>query len=474
MPPTLGMEPLNLSVLYDFIVIGSGSAGGIMSRQLNRSGAKTVLLEAGKFYRKQNFPKSEIEYSAQLFWGGGIEFDTKAKTAFLRAKCVGGTTIVNQCLMDRFDDDAISDWKQRSGVDFFTLEEMTRWYDKAEEHLSLKTFEPADRNRNAEKFCEGSDKLGFKWKYLRRGMDDCALERGNDCVGCLGGCYRDSKQSSLVSSIQPAEKEGLEIRTEFEVSHIEHHADHVQVFGVQNGVKTELKAAKVILCGGSFGTTKMMLASGFKKKLPALGKGFCQHPQYMLFGLFDEQMDAWKGSFQTVASADPGFRKRGFKLENVFAGPVSTAFLFKTFGTEHHKIMRQYRHLNSMETAISDEPEGGEMSLDRSGKLLVKKTLTDQDNRRREDGLATIRQILHAQGAKKIIESPFYFGLHLMGGCTIGVDAEKSVVDPEFRVHGHPNLYIVDTSVYPSAPGINPSLTAMTLSLKLSEQLLAK
>lgn len=445
-----------------------------MSRQLNRSGAKVVLLEAGKFYRKETFPKSEIAYSAQLFWGGGIEFDTKAKTAFLRARCVGGTTIVNQCLMDRFDDDAIDDWKQRSGVGFFNMEKMTRWYDKAEQHLSLKTFEASDRNRNAEKFCEGMERLGHKWKYLRRGMSDCALDRGNDCVGCLGGCFRDSKQSSLVSSIQHAEKEGLEIRSEFEVGQVEHHADHVRVIGLQKGVRTELKARKAILCGGSFGTTKMMLASGFKSKLPALGKGFCQHPQYMLFGLFDEPMDAWKGSFQTVASADPGFRKRGFKLENVFAGPVSTAFLFKTYGQDHHRIMRKYRYLNSLETAIRDEPEGGEMTLDRRGNLQVHKTLTAQDNRRREDGLSTIRDILRAQGAKEIIESPFYFGLHLMGGCSIGTDGQRSVVDPEFRVHGHPNLYIVDTSVYPSAPGINPSLTAMTLSLKLSEQLLAR
>jgi choline dehydrogenase-like flavoprotein len=128
------------SMMYDFIVIGSGSAGGILSRQLNRSGARTVLLEAGKFYRKNNFPKSEIAFSAQLFWGGGIEFDSQARTAFLRAKCVGGTTIVNQCLMDRFDDDAVSDWKQRSGVGFFNMDEMTSLYDKAEGHLSLNTF----------------------------------------------------------------------------------------------------------------------------------------------------------------------------------------------------------------------------------------------------------------------------------------------------------------------------------------------
>jgi len=372
-----------------------------------------------------------------------------------------------------FDDLALDDWKQRSGVDYFSVDAMDPWYDKAEEHLELNTFERNDFNNNAEKFTEGCDKLNYEWKYLRRGMSDCGVEKGNDCVGCLGGCFRDSKQSSLVTAIQPAEKEGLEVRAEFEVGRIEHKADHVIIYGEEKGEKTTLKAKKVILCGGSFGSTKMMLASGYKKSLPALGKGFCQHPQYMLFGLFDEMVEAYKGNFQTVASSDTGFRKRGFKLENVFAGPISVGMLFNQYGKDHHYLMKNYRHLNSIETAIRDEPEGGEISMDKKGNLVITKILTDQDNRRREDGLETIRTVLRAQGAKEVIDSPYYFGLHLMGGCQIGVDADRSVVNPEFQVHGNKNLFIADTSVYPSAPGINPSLTAMTLSYKLSEQLLS-
>ncbi len=70
-----------------------------------------------------------------------------------------------------------------------------------------------------------------------------------------------------------------------------------------------------------------------------------------------------------------------------------------------------------------------------------------------------------------MIASPFYFGLHLMGGCRMGMDPNNSVVDPEFHVHGLDNLYICDFSLFPSSPGINPCLTVMALARRLGVQL---
>ncbi|MEZ5035878.1 MAG: GMC oxidoreductase [Chitinophagales bacterium] len=66
------------------------------------------------------------------------------------------------------------------------------------------------------------------------------------------------------------------------------------------------------------------------------------------------------------------------------------------------------------------------------------------------------------QSFEEIYESDLYFGLHLMGGCVMGVDAAKSVVDPEFRSAWRKTLYIADSSIYPNAPGINPALTIMS------------
>ncbi len=73
-------------------------------------------------------------------------------------------------------------------------------------------------------------------------------------------------------------------------------------------------------------------------------------------------------------------------------------------------------------------------------------------------------------GAKKIYSAPIWFGLHLMGGCPIGTDPQTSIVNEQFQMHKHKNIYIADSSIFPSAPGINPSLTIMALSEKATEQ----
>jgi cholesterol oxidase len=53
---------------------------------------------------------------------------------------------------------------------------------------------------------------------------------------------------------------------------------------------------------------------------------------------------------------------------------------------------------------------------------------------------------------------------HILGGCPMGKDASKGVIDESFQVHNYPGLYIVDGSVMPANPGVNPSLTITALA----------
>ena len=53
---------------------------------------------------------------------------------------------------------------------------------------------------------------------------------------------------------------------------------------------------------------------------------------------------------------------------------------------------------------------------------------------------------------------------HILGGCPMAPTPEQGVVDLEGRVHGHPGLYVVDGSIVPANPGVNPSLTITAMA----------
>lgn len=53
---------------------------------------------------------------------------------------------------------------------------------------------------------------------------------------------------------------------------------------------------------------------------------------------------------------------------------------------------------------------------------------------------------------------------HILGGCPIGKTPEEGVVDLDFQVFNYPGLYVVDGSIIPANPGINPSLTITALA----------
>ena len=455
--------------MLDYIIVGSGPSGGRFAYEFCEAGAKVLMLEAGRRYSAKDFPLSDFVGSSKLFWGGGVELSQDASLGFLRAKVVGGTSIVNQALLDEFDDDAWSDWKSRSGINDFSVATYREHYEALNRNLKIETIEDRYFNRNTKLFVEAFNKKGYGYSPLHRGQSNCDLENGNDCMACLGGCPRNSKQSSLVTTIAAAEKKGLQVESEFEVHSIDDSGGQVTVRGVQRGVQKEFKAKKVVLAAGSFGTTHILLKSGFKSELPALGTKVTAHPQFMSYAFFNEHIDAHKGAFQGVKSYDTKIRKMGLKLENVFAPPIGTSMLFAGMGKAHLAKMKKYRNLASMEVAIRDEAVG-ELKIDKAGKLIVKKSLTSLDWKKVHDGLALVRELFGAVGVHDIEACMQVFGLHLMGGCSAGVDGKTSVVGPDFKVHGHRNVIIADSSVFPSAPGINPSFTIMALSHRAAQK----
>lgn len=455
---------------HDFIIVGSGAGGSVLGHFLAQAGADVLMLEAGKRFSANTFPANEMDANAQLMWNGGMDASTDAATLFIRGKVVGGGTIINQCLLDRFDDVALDDWRTQSGVSFFRSEDMQRHYDAVEDQLSLHYMEKSDWNRNAELYVEGFEKLGLEWAPLRRGQKDCGS--GNDCIVCLGGCPRKSKQSMVETFIPSAEKNGLQIVPEFEVAEVVHGQSFVTVQGRHRGEPQSYYGRKVILAAGAMGTTQLLLKSGLQQRLPALGQHFHCHPQWMTIALFNDIIDSHKGAFQSVKSSDPRFREWGFKLENVFAGPIAIGLLKSGYGFEHQRFMREYRKMACIEVAVRDQ-DAGTLRINNKGRLQIHKPLSDGDRQRANRGNQIVQDIFATLGAREIMTSPMQIALHLMGGCGMGTNESQSVVNEGFQVHGLPNLYIADSSLFPNAPGINPSLSIMALAHRASETLLA-
>jgi choline dehydrogenase-like flavoprotein len=61
---------------------------------------------------------------------------------------------------------------------------------------------------------------------------------------------------------------------------------------------------------------------------------------------------------------------------------------------------------------------------------------------------------------------------HQAGTCRFGTDPATSVLDTHCKAHDLDNLYVVDTSFFPSVGAVNPALTAMANALRVGEHLM--
>jgi choline dehydrogenase-like flavoprotein len=60
---------------------------------------------------------------------------------------------------------------------------------------------------------------------------------------------------------------------------------------------------------------------------------------------------------------------------------------------------------------------------------------------------------------------------HQAGTCRFGADPTTSVLDTNCKAHELDNLYVVDTSFFPSIGAVNPALTAMANALRVGAHL---
>jgi choline dehydrogenase-like flavoprotein len=125
---------------------------------------------------------------------------------------------------------------------------------------------------------------------------------------------------------------------------------------------------------------------------------------------------------------------------------------------------------------------GNRVTIDSDGRVHLAYTATN-------DAEATglyheLKKILNHVGMADhhVLDKNFYMSMdvpvagvaHQAGTCRFGADPATSVLDVNCKAHELDNLYVVDTSFFPSIGAVNPALTAMANAIRVGEHLLSR
>jgi choline dehydrogenase-like flavoprotein len=121
------------------------------------------------------------------------------------------------------------------------------------------------------------------------------------------------------------------------------------------------------------------------------------------------------------------------------------------------------------------------VTVDRQGRIHVAKTYHNLEPHKRL--LAKLKALMGPLGCHQsaipswsILDQriPLAGNAHQCGTVRFGTDPTTSAVNLNCRAHDVDNLYVVDTSFFPSSAAVNPALTAMANALRVGEHLLER
>jgi choline dehydrogenase-like flavoprotein len=263
-----------------------------------------------------------------------------------------------------------------------------------------------------------------------------------------------------------------------------------------DGSTTALRIAAptVVVACGSIESPALLLRSGIGG--PAVGKHLRLHPAFAVLGVYDEPIDGWNGQVQSALS-DHFFDiedGHGFLIEATTMMPaVITPALPWTSGEQHKRLVNLMRWMAPFITVARDHGSG-EVILDDLGRPVVRWGLDDEvDARLAVRAHVELARLHEAAGAAEIftahadeqrwrrgesfdgylaaLEAASYaandvacFTAHQMGSCRMGADPASSVADGRGELHDVKGVWIGDASAFPSAPGVNPMVTIMSLA----------
>jgi cholesterol oxidase len=513
---------------YDWIVVGSGFGGSVSALRLAEKGYRVGVLECGKRFRDEDFPKSTWDLR-RYFWAPrlglrGIFRLTPFKDVSVVSGCgVGGGSLgyANTLYVppsEFFRDPQWADLENWESA-------LAPHYEEARRMLGVVVHEhddPADQLLR-----ELGEQLGVGDTYRKTPIGVFLGEPGKtvpdpyfdgegpdrtgcmQCGRCMVGCPHGAKNTLVKNYLWLAERRGAEVTPDRTVTEVRPlgAADGSEGYAVtseRSGLlpgrdRRTLTARGVVVAAGPLGTNKLLqrcrLGGALPRISPRLGELVRTNSESILAVTVPE--DYPDDLTKRVAITSSIYPDPHTHIETVTYGKAgdSMSMLYTlmvgdgTRVTRPLKLLAQIlRHpgrfakvlwpggwsrrtiivlvMQTLDNAIALRPK-----LKRSGDVRLQ---TEQDPDRPIPTFIPVANEAAEWLAKRtggIAQSSTTEALmnipttaHILGGAVIGRGPEDGVVDSKQRVFGYENLLVCDGAAVPANVGVNPSLTITALA----------
>ncbi|HEU4563215.1 MAG TPA: GMC family oxidoreductase, partial [Gemmatimonadaceae bacterium] len=332
------------------------------------------------------------------------------------------------------------------------------------------------------------------------------------CGGCMVGCRHGAKNTLPKNYLWLAERWGAVVQAEREVRDIRplpegepdgarYEVVHRSSTALLGRGERRVRARNVIVAAGALGTMRLLfrcrdVTRSLAALSPRLGDVVRTNSEALLGAMArDDRTDFSRGiAITSIVNADPVTTiepvryPAGSSAMRLLSGPmISGGSIPARIAKSAWEIVRRpvdflrsfvfprWAQRTTIILVMQTEDNRLRLRLGRSIFTLFRRGLVSRPDEQR--AIPTTIAIGHhvarrfAERIGGVAAGSINEGLlnipmtaHILGGCPVGADAREGVVDEGARVHGYPGLYVVDGSIMPGNPGVNPSLTITALA----------
>jgi cholesterol oxidase len=498
---------------YDVIVIGSGFGGSVSALRLTEKGYRVGVLEAGRRWRSDDFPKTNWRlrdsiWAPKLGLTGTQRISLLGKvTLFSAAGVGGGSLIYGNTLYEPLDNfwvdphwAHITDWRS----------ELAPYYDQAKRMLGVEANPrrtPAD-----DVLLEVAADLGVEDTFHHTNVGVYFGEPGVEvddpyfggagprrtgcihCAGCFVGCPHNAKNSTPTNYLYLAEQAGAVVHpltTVTDVTAMPGGGYAISTVRSDRWLRKSPRmftAEQVVFSAAALGTQKLLHKLKDGGSLPnisdRLGELSRTNSEAVLSMTSRNRHDFAQGvAITSSIHPEPNThievcrygkgQNALFPLTAPLVDGGNLRFLrFLLICLMHPlRYLRSLRvHRASERTVILLVMQSLDNSLTSFGKrgLLGFRLKTKQGEGEPNPDWIPLAHDVARRYAKKIDGDALgmyadAFNIpstaHYIGGCVMGLSPDEGVIDPYQRLYGHAGLHVVDGSAVSANLGVNPSLT---------------